>query len=490
MNVNDFVENYTELPVPQRRAELSAFIKAGNLEELYTYTQGEHIRIATRILADADDRISDFIKEKLNETIELLSHEDPKVRMNTVQILGNTCAEECLDALIDSLEKETTHYALPSYLIAIGKAKNVRAKNYLENYTLRSEVDKHYIEEKTALIKARSHYITREKAVVRILPSDIIVLSTPNVNVTYTQCFNMGFKPKKFGKYVAVSQLKSFQDIYKMRAFCDAYIYLGKCKTEDLPAFICKREEAIHQRTGVTSFRLEVKSVSHKVRLDIIQKCVANCKLLMNSASAYSIEVMVEIDDDTASVFLNPLVDPRFSYRMKSIPASIAPGVAACVCAYASEFFNPDARVLDNFCGSGTMLFERGYYPHFTLTGVDINSDAIKAAQENNKRAFAKAQFHHMDSLKFTAKKYDEVITNMPFGLRVGSHSKNERLYKAFFNILPQILNSNGIAILYTHEKNLVLNLLKQNKEFELLKRATFESGGLYPAVYVLRKLT
>lgn len=488
MNVVKFLETYSSLPAPDRRTQLSSLIKAGKLQEVMRHAQNGHARAATRILADADDRISDFIQINIKDTLRLLGTDDPKVRMHTAQIIGNNCATDYLDELIDALNREETMYALPSYLLAIGKAKNMRAKQFLEEYNLRSELDKHLFEEKAALSKALANFATREKVKVRILPSDVIVLSTPNLNVTYTQCQNLGLKPQKFGKYIALTRLKNFYDIYKVRAFCDAYIYLGKCPVPDLPAFIAKRESAIQQRTGATTFRLEVKSVTHKIRLDVIRACVNACKTLQNSPSSYSIELLLEINDDTADVFLNPLVDERFFYRKKSVAASVAPGVAACVCAYASEYFDPDASVLDNFCGSGTLLFERGYYPHHRLTGVDINPRAIDAANENNKNAFARAQFHHMDALKFTARQYDEIITNLPFGLRVGNHAKNEQLYDALFRALPGLLKPEGIAILYTHEKNLTSRLIRQSGQFELLKHATFEAGGLYPAVYILRK--
>jgi predicted RNA methylase len=298
----------------------------------------------------------------------------------------------------------------------------------------------------------------------------------------------LGFAPKRCGKYVAVTGLGRYGDIYATRAFCDAYIYLGKCSAADLGSFIVKRENAIIQRTGATGYRLEVKSVSHEVRLDIIKKCIAACTQLINTPSSYSIELMIGIDGDEAQVLLNPLVDKRFDYRRKTVAASINAGVAACVCEYASEYFDEDARVLDTFCGSGTMLFERSFFPHHTLTGVDINIGAIEAASENSRFSHAHPQFHHMDALKFTAKRYDEIITNMPFGLRVGSHTQNERLYQNYFRILPNILNKEGLAILYTHEKKLTERLIEASGQFDILKHATFDAGGLYPVVYILRK--
>lgn len=488
MNIQNFIETYHELPAAERKEGLSYIHKEGKLQTVFNQAKGANTRAALRVIADMGARAADFTKENIGNILKLLRSDDPKVRMHAAQIIGNSCANEYLDELIDAIMHEQTMFALPSYLLAIGSAKNDRAKRFLDSYQLRSDLEKHRLEEKAALSKALASFVIRRKAKVRILPSDIVFLASPNPNVTYAQCAEAGLTPKKLGKYIAVSGMTDFYDIYKLRAYTDAYIYLGSSPVAELPAFLAQRERAIIQRTGVSGYRLEVRSVSHEVRLDIIKKCVAAMNELVNTPSSYSIEILLEIDDDKVRVLLNPLTDDRFAYRKKAIAASINPGVAASVCAYASEFFNPDARVLDNFCGSGTMLYERGFYPHHSLTGADINMTAVEAAKENSRYAHVHPQFHYIDCLKFTAKKYDEIIANMPFGLRVGNHSKNERLYKSYFTILPDILTPEGLAVLYTHEKDLTERLVKECDRFDLLKRATFDAGGLYPAVYVLRK--
>lgn len=488
MNIQNFVENYHSMPAAERKEGLSYIIKEGKLQTVFNQARGANTRAALRVIADTDSRAADFVRANIDGILKLLRTGDAKVRMHAAQIIGNTCANEYLDDLIDAIMHEQTMFALPSYLLAIGRAKSDRAKRFLDSYQLRSDLDKHREEEKAALDKALASFIIRKKARVRILPTDIVMLASPNPNVTYAQCAQAGLNPKKLGRYIAVSGLNDFYDIYQLRTYTDAYIYLGSASVADLPTFLAQRERAVIQRTGVTGYRLEVRSVTHEVRLDIIKKCVAAMKELINTPSSYSIEILIEMDGDRAQAFLNPLTDERFAYRKKAIPASINPGVAASVCAYASEFFNPDARVLDNFCGSGTMLYERGFYPHHSLTGADINMTAVEAAKENSRYAHVHPQFHYIDCLKFTAKKYDEIIANMPFGLRVGSHSKNERLYKSYFRILPDILTDEGLAILYTHEKQLTEQLVKACGKFDILKRATFTAGGLYPAVYVLRK--
>lgn len=488
MKPQELVGKYFSLSSPEQKEAIASLRRAEDLEEILALTQAENARSATRILADLGSRITPFVEAHAGEILPLLTADDPKVRSNAAQLIGDTAAAAHVEALIAALEREQTMYVRPSFLLAIGKAKNAAAQKYLEAYEVHSDVEKHALEEKNALAKALANFVRREKPRVRILPSDVIVVSTPNVNVTLEAFQRAGMKPKRFGEYVAVTGLEQFSQVYKVRAFITAYIYLGSCPTAELPAFLASRENAVIQRTRVKGFRLEVKNVPHETRVDLIRRAVADLTTLQNSPSSYSIEIMVDVKDDRAQVFLNPLVDPRFGYRKKSIPASINPGVAACVVSYASEYFHADDRVLDNFCGAGTLLFERGYYPYHTLTGVDINLGAIEAAKENSHYAISHPQFHYLDCLKFTARKYNEVLTNMPFGLRVGSHQANEQLYQRYFAILPEILTDGGLAVLYTHEKRLTERLIDAAPALEPLKRTTFDAGGLYPAVFCLRR--
>lgn len=488
MKVRNFVKEYDTYSGADRKSGLSQLKKTADLETVLNMTKSEDARAATRVLADLGNRIAPFVQDNIGVFVELLKSEDPKVRMNTAEIIGATCAAECLDDLIAALDAEGTMYARPSFLLAIGKAKTNEARQYLEQYTVRSDLDKHIAEEKRALAKALSNFAERKPARVRILPSDIILCTTPNVEVTLAAFHRAGMTARPYGSFVAVSRLDAFSQIYKVRAFDTAYIYLGSCRPDELPALLASRQTAILQRTQVTSYRIEVRGVSHEERLKIINSCIPSLDKMVNSPSSYSIEVLIDMSEEgKAKLLLNPLTDPRFSYRRKTVPASIGCGTAACLISYASDCFDPDARVLDDFCGAGTLLFERGYYPHHTLTGVDHNLKAIEACKVNSQTALVHPQFHYVDALRFTAKRYSEILTNMPFGIRVGSHANNEHLYRRYFQILPQIVTRGALIVLFTHEKKLTEHLLDQTDDFDFIKKTTFDAGGLFPAAYVMR---
>ena len=136
------------------------------------------------------------------------------------------------------------------------------------------------------------------------------------------------------------------------------------------------------------------------------------------------------------------------------------------------------------------MLFER--YKALKcrrIMGVDISKNAIDAAKENARHINPRALFYNLDCARFTLREpVDEIVSNLPFGNRVGTHGNNERLYRAIFVNMKAWLRQGGIALLYTMEAKLVLSVVKETGAFELADMIKTEAGGLMPAVIILRK--
>jgi 23S rRNA G2445 N2-methylase RlmL len=204
-----------------------------------------------------------------------------------------------------------------------------------------------------------------------------------------------------------------------------------------------------------------------------------------DNPSAYSFEIRVA-EGRMFAVFPG---DDRFDYRKEAIPASINPVTAASIMRLCRPYMQENARVLDPFCGSGTMLIERAkILPVQTLVGVDISASAIKAACANRKASGLKIALIHGDALQFGASHYDEVISNMPFGIRVSGHAENERLYAAFAHRLGQLLEDGGYAFLLTQEKRLLHDSLRKTPVLRVLHEEVIESGGLSPSLYIIKK--
>jgi 23S rRNA G2445 N2-methylase RlmL len=76
----------------------------------------------------------------------------------------------------------------------------------------------------------------------------------------------------------------------------------------------------------------------------------------------------------------------------------------------------------------------------------------------------------------------------MPFGIRVSGHTRNERLYAAFADRLVRLLEDGGHAFLLTQEKKLLRDSLKEVSALRVIHEEVFESGGLSPSLYIIKK--
>ena len=202
---------------------------------------------------------------------------------------------------------------------------------------------------------------------------------------------------------------------------------------------------------------------------------------LANAVSGYEVEIrLVEGSTGGYNVLLKlfTLQDFRFSYRRKTVSAGMRPANAALAMALAAkeDFFKEKARVLDPFCGAGTMLIERAKAGKTgEVFGLDILSEAIDAARENTKLADCKVNYIQRDFFTFTMEQhFDEIVTDMPFSISEQEEKKQaiSQLYRGFFEKIPVHLADDGRMLLYTHDRALVRQYAKSSlwviKEFEL----------------------
>ncbi|WUJ71522.1 methyltransferase domain-containing protein [Kribbella soli] len=95
-------------------------------------------------------------------------------------------------------------------------------------------------------------------------------------------------------------------------------------------------------------------------------------------------EWRVVLDGKTLWVGQRPYAVPlhRRAWRTRTVRGSLHPPVAAAMARLAA--IEPDDRVLDPFCGAGTLLLEaQAINPQATYTGIDRDPAAITAAREN-----------------------------------------------------------------------------------------------------------
>ena len=441
-----------------------------------------------------------------SETMQrLLQSESPKTRKNAARLAGALGRREDAQALKQALSEEETRMVRPSQILALGA---LGEEDFLRQYQVPSPRDaseeKHARKEQEALTTALAALtsITRHK--VRGLPRNAkIELVVPDEleKQTLQELKSLGMEGTRAARGRVQLELSSYKSLLNIRSWREMLFPLVtfQAPPEKWARIIADRagEKFIHLLETVYAgdppyaYRIELKGNLDRGQVSRQIAAALGSEKLVNAPSDYETELRVEQHGRSATVYARfcTLPDARFSYRKGAIAASIHPSVAAGVMQWASPYFLPRAKVLDPCCGSGTMLVERAKYDTVsTLFGIDISEQAIRIAEGNLEAAGLEAKLIVKNCTMFTAKdKFDEVISNLPFGNRVGDHETNLELYDALFAKLPQWLRAGGIAVFYTMEVRLVKQMLRKYASKLMLKaQIRTEAGGLDPGIFII----
>ncbi len=219
----------------------------------------------------------------------------------------------------------------------------------------------------------------------------------------------------------------------------------------------------IAQMTGRLGFR------RHEVRDAVIAGVQARWPRWKPIAEDAHVEVWAVVNGGWATLALR-LSNRRMRhrpYKTDHRPASLRPSMAAAMVLLSRP--RPGDRFCDPLCGAGTILAERALYgPFEELIGGDIDPDALQAAAANLMHVppVGRRQVLHLwdaRALPLGSSTLDAIVSNLPFGVQIGSHADNVSLYTTFFRETARCLRPGGRAVLLSGEKELVRDLLHDN---------------------------
>ena len=175
-------------------------------------------------------------------------------------------------------------------------------------------------------------------------------------------------------------------------------------------------------------------------------------------------------------------------YKTAHRPASLRASSAAAL-AWLSEPREDDV-VLDPFCGAGTILIERAHLGRYAmLIGSDRDAGAIAAARVNVGERYKPIQLESWDAgaLPLGDASVSKIVTNLPWGLRYGSHGENRKLYPLWFKEFARVLKSGGMMVMLTAEWRLMREL-ERTRKIAPDKIIRVSVLGKPAAIYVCRK--
>lgn len=435
----------------------------------------------------------------------LLLDEDAKTRKNAALVIGEIADQTMMDLLWKAYCLEQTRFVKSAYLQAFKNFEYTlmlpelkKALSDLEKQPINDENRKHFMEEKRLL---RELIMEKEPEKPHVYKGEGIlseIVLTTNRNYKHVVMELLGSAKKKEFNAGVMLQTKYPAKLFEIRCFEELFFLLPKGKrVGDDPAAAAKElilagivpyVEARHEKgKNPFLFRIEVRgTMTLEKRSVFVRKMAAVLEeesggKLANAVSGYEVEIrLVEGSAGGYNVLLKlfTLRDFRFSYRRKTVSAGMRPANAALAMALAAkeDFFKEKARVLDPFCGAGTMLIERAKAGKTgEVFGLDILSEAIDAARENTELADCKVNYIQRDFFTFTMEQhFDEIVTDMPFSISEQEEKKQaiSQLYRGFFEKIPVHLADDGRMLLYTHDRALVRQYAKSSlwviKEFEL----------------------
>jgi predicted RNA methylase len=227
-----------------------------------------------------------------------------------------------------------------------------------------------------------------------------------------------------------------------------------------------------------------------RVRRSLAWRCAelvrAQTNELVNDPTATTWEITVDDSHGAIALELSPRAeDARFVYRVRTVPASSHPTIAAALARVA--YVGDDDVVWDPFCGAGAELVERAKLGRYArLVGTDVERTAIDAARANLSNV-PDAVLEIADATEFSPEGVDVIVTNPPMGRRMqrGSHAE---LLERFVDHAANVLAPGGILVWTVPEPRRIH--ARAERAGLVLERAwTVDMGGFPAALSLHRKL-
>ena len=148
-------------------------------------------------------------------------------------------------------------------------------------------------------------------------------------------------------------------------------------------------------------------------------------------------------------------------YKSADRPGSLRPSVAAALAWLSGP--RDDDVVLDPACGIGTILIERAELGRYRmLLGGDHDAGALAAARTNVGPRYKPIELREWDAVAMPLADHSvsAIVTNLPWGMKFGSHRDNRRLYPRLMAEFRRVIARGGRIVMLTGERALMRELV------------------------------
>lgn len=177
--------------------------------------------------------------------------------------------------------------------------------------------------------------------------------------------------------------------------------------------------------------------------------------------------------------------------RMQRLPATTPPSVAAGVVRLAK--IDPGMSLLDCCGGVGTIPIVDALTRDGQGLAIDFNADSIALAHTNIRtfgldgRVFAEEG--DATYLDLADASVDRVVSDVPFGKKIGSNRQNDALYPGLVAELARVLTEDGRAVIITDDKRRFADVVARDRSLKIVKQTPLRYNGVTPTAFSLSRV-
>ncbi|HCH61258.1 MAG: hypothetical protein CL927_13740 [Deltaproteobacteria bacterium] len=155
----------------------------------------------------------------------------------------------------------------------------------------------------------------------------------------------------------------------------------------------------------------------------------------------------------------------------------------------------PPRALLDPCCGSGTVLLEAAErWSDCFLAASDTSEMCVRGVQQNLKAEPAAVQVHtrqgdaRLLDRVWEGQKFDTVVANLPFGLRLGAQMHPYWFLVDLLGALARAMDPGGRVVLLTTQRRALNLAAEQGGHFRVRFARVVEMGGVHPGMMLLER--
>ncbi len=202
-------------------------------------------------------------------------------------------------------------------------------------------------------------------------------------------------------------------------------------------------------------------------------------------------------DDEGWQVLIrtSPMPLSARRWRVCDMPGALNATVASVMASLVRPRSNE--RVLNLGCGSGTLMIERlGMGAAASITGVDINADALQCADANLRAAGHRASVSLLQedytNLPLPDASVDTITADLPFGMLQDGSRDIASLYRSALAESARVATRNGSLAVITTRRRAILDAVEDNPGWNLANEIPLSiphnRGYIKPHIYLLRR--